>query len=37
MPGSGEGGIGIRAAHEGIAHQYHIDVTHNAPRSLEPC
>ena len=34
MPGSGEGGIGIGATHEGIAHQYHIDVTHNEPHSL---
>jgi len=33
MPGSGEGGIGIGATHEGIAHQHHVDVTHNAPHS----
>ena len=33
MPGSGEGGIGIGATHEGIAHQHHIDVTHNEPHS----
>lgn len=37
MPGSGEGGIRIGATHEGIAHQYHIDVTHNEPYSLELC
>jgi len=32
MPGSGEGGIGIGATHEGIAYQHHIDVTHNGPQ-----
>ena len=33
MPSSGEGGIGIGATHEGIAHHHHIDVTHNEPQS----
>jgi hypothetical protein len=37
MPGSGEGGIRIGATHEGIAHQNHIDVTHNEPHSLAGC
>ena len=31
----GKGGIGIGATDEGIAHQYHIDVTHNEPHSLD--
>jgi hypothetical protein len=37
MLGSGESGVGIGATHEGIAHQHHINVTHNEPRSLAGC
>jgi hypothetical protein len=37
MLGGGEGGIGIGATHERIAHQHHIDGTHNEPHSLELC
>ena len=37
MLGGGEGGIGIGATHERIAHQHHIDGTHNEPHSLGLC
>jgi hypothetical protein len=37
MLGGGESGIGIGATHERIAHQHHINGTHNEPHSLELC